>query len=559
MRIVFSVIFSISALILGADLFALTLQEKLALAKLAADDAAAGNTQKGRILDGTFNFEEALKKYASEFSKIEHEQETTDSDAATSAVKESLAENTDDIIPDISEPVLIPLEKSAKDSNTILPTKLEPPIESLKNEPPIVPANAIYLCNSAEETMDFIRKEEARANAEFERAIKEDEKKRSELIAKKDKGKTPKKEIEKSETSHSKFFHYENSFFYFNSDDYDAFLQSIEVLKTVEKVFAYYYVSRPNITRKINLNISAEKDVKERINFADNGNIYITLRWNSTLSVEKISRILSLASLKKIALEYGGTKAFKNTPKWIEYAMSAVVQQQLTAGLASYYSRICRSGGTQKQDIDVIFDIKDVSDENLSYTEAKFFFVLKAIESIIPRSKMQEFMRFLLISEFPSKAILNELHKKGANAHIRWICILNGEILARAGGIQSLEESDTELVRLAVLPTSNKLGERIGVFASDVFKYSEKESFKGDIQTRLVEIKIASLKMNPVYHNALVSLGNIYESALKDDEKAFTQYLKLFKVELNKARNISKRVRELMKTPLLNEKKSDLN
>ena len=53
-----------------------------------------------------------------------------------------------------------------------------------------VPANAIYLCNSAEETMDFIRKEEARANAEFERAIKEDEKKRSELIAKKDKGKT---------------------------------------------------------------------------------------------------------------------------------------------------------------------------------------------------------------------------------------------------------------------------------------------------------------------------------------------------------------------------------
>ena len=65
--------------------------------------------------------------------------------------------------------------------------------------------------------------------------------------------------------------------------------------------------------------------------------------------------------------------------------------------------------------------------------------------------------------------------------------------------------------------------------------------------------------MNPVYHNALVSLGNIYESAFKDDEKAFTQYLKLFKVELNKARNISKRVRELMKIPLLNEKKSDLN
>ena len=118
-----------------------------------------------------------------------------------------------------------------------------------------------------------------------------------------------------------------------------------------------------------------------------------------------------------------------------------------------------------------------------------------------------------------------ELEKLGKFPRERWACIFNGEIYARLGGVQDIDDSDSEIARLAVLPTSNSVGERIGVVASDALKFASEAHFTRDAKTRVLEIKVALIKINPLYYNSLVLLGNLYEFAIDGDREGFESSL----------------------------------
>lgn len=74
-------------------------------------------------------------------------------------------------------------------------------------------------------------------------------------------------------------------------------------------------------------------------------------------------------------------------------------------------------------------------------------------------------------------------------------------------------------MRLAIIQTDSQSGERVGVSDLDIFE--NREFILDELEARLMEIKVAMPKMNPLYYNSLVSLGRMYEAALDGDEDDF--------------------------------------
>ena len=65
-------------------------------------------------------------------------------------------------------------------------------------------------------------------------------------------------------------------------------------------------------------------------------------------------------------------------------------------------------------------------------------------------------------------------------------------------------------------------------------------------ERRLTEIKIALPRINPLYAEALVDLGRLYEAVLGDDEDEFEAASKAFASNLEKADRLSERARDML-------------
>ena len=100
-------------------------------------------------------------------------------------------------------------------------------------------------------------------------------------------------------------------------------------------------------------------------------------------------------------------------------------------------------------------------------------------------------------------------------------------------------------MRLAIIQTDSQSGERVGVSDLDIFE--NREFILDELEARLMEIKVAMPKMNPLYYNSLVSLGRMYEAALDGDEDDFKAAHSDFLAEYKNARDLSAAVKDMMR------------
>ena len=89
-------------------------------------------------------------------------------------------------------------------------------------------------------------------------------------------------------------------------------------------------------------------------------------------------------------------------------------------------------------------------------------------------------------------------------------------------------------------------GEPVEIIAGDDI-FARRDEIKREISKRITEIKVELPWTNPIYFNAMVSIGRMYDSALEDDENSFKSNMLDAISELKKARSLSQRASELLK------------
>ena len=100
-------------------------------------------------------------------------------------------------------------------------------------------------------------------------------------------------------------------------------------------------------------------------------------------------------------------------------------------------------------------------------------------------------------------------------------------------------------MRLAILLRQRQGDSLEPVLGEKIFEIAKFS--KAEIDSRLLEIKLALPWVNPVYYNSLVALGKMYQAAFDGDKEAFELNRADFLSEFKNAREISKRALELLK------------
>ena len=90
------------------------------------------------------------------------------------------------------------------------------------------------------------------------------------------------------------------------------------------------------------------------------------------------------------------------------------------------------------------------------------------------------------------------------------------------------------------------LVDELGLNPADAWKYRENTLVRYNIERRLMEIKVALPRINPLYAEALVNLGRVFEAALDDDKDEFDDASKAFAEKFAEADKVSDTARKML-------------
>ncbi len=530
----------------------LTLAEKIALAKHMADEAAEGRAEVGRVVSGDFDFAHAVE----EFRKSQAEKpETYGSGKSGSMTAVPEMEEIDDdgdeevfpIMPTQSpgapkidaaprgEPLPRGGSKAAGPENPAAETKAGGIAKEMKQskEPPK------YVVDTTGD--DFI-------NGFFVGKLGSENKKLS------DEEIREREFVEKAAAESEKYFNYTSSLFYIVSDDYDALSSAIPFVRECENLFNYYFAagdSTLSFVRRITLYlVSADAGkMKSRFSISNSGvDTRISARWDESLNVSDFCKLLASSTLRKIYMEERGQRedAGEN-PYWLELALSICLKQRMCFGVSSILAHTARENYTG----DFMELISLPRSRNGAPSESMAFWTFKTLERASPnREEFRRFLYALPLAESP-KQILDYVKSHfprlafGGNFDEAWNCMLMGEIWSRLNsGVSSPEFSAEEVMRLAVVQADTADGGRIGF--SDRQIWEKRDAISREIELRLIEIKIALPRTNPIYHNTMLALGEVFECALDGDKADFDALYEKFIKEYRSAREIAELVRAQM-------------
>jgi len=354
-----------------------------------------------------------------------------------------------------------------------------------------------------------------------------------------------------------RYYNTQNSMFYLVSDNYQAMSVGIDFIKATEEIFNDFFASNSApivFTRKVTLQLVSDKDFKMDGQFSvinyKGGDITLAAKWVDDLDFDGFCKLISGAALRKIILENGDLQNWKNPPYWLELAFSQVLAQKMRFGTAIDLARI--SAENPPKNIDEILSYSRDDNIDNGVKEANSYWLLKSIEKASRnRQMLSSFMKFASVPRTApemSGAMATAFTGGLYDFNLWWRCLFTGEVWSRLGGVSTPDWSDSEIVRLAVIQTNSKDGERVGVSDSAIFENNK--NISAEIADRVVEIKLSLMRINPLYYNTLISLGRMYEAAAADDDDEFKKAHSQFISDFSNARVLSARVKKLMKSAL---------
>lgn len=346
------------------------------------------------------------------------------------------------------------------------------------------------------------------------------------------------------------------------ADDHDALSVSLKFARACERVFAEYFPSYAASARAsrlaVNLSVYAKNPNMSKFSksAAGNGSVSAAVRWDNTLEMDSFCDFLSNCIL---SLAARAQAADAQPAYWLMLAISQEIECSMTESGSAEQARLCAF--TAPDGVSEVFAYAPAPSEaggmpaeaRRKYRKAASFWTLKTLVAGARSKKTAEtFLKAALVLHDAQKtcaAYADAKKSVSAEGLDGWFrCAFTGEVWARLGGIYNTDMSRAEILRLAYLPVGDARKNRRFVCGSELF--DSRGEFFGEMQTRLIEIKVALLKINPVYHNSLILLGETFEAALADDSDAFSEKWAEFSAEFASAQALSSDIASVMNMPL---------
>lgn len=331
------------------------------------------------------------------------------------------------------------------------------------------------------------------------------------------------------------------------SSNYDARNLGTQIAEILDEVMVSIFGRINFYTQPIEIRMLLEKEADFKGSFLESSSTssaILYVKTNSELSLEEFCRRAISLYLRVYALNLSGASAYKDVPYWLELAVSARLAQKISGAITIESARYAVENPPEL--LDKVFEYSRAKNDDLKAMEVSAYWNLLALRAAYT-GEFSNLMCKILANPQNREKILAEIKLKngGKNFDIHWRAILLGEIYARLGGVKNLPDSDAEVLRLSVL-TRQRQGEPFAaVFDTDIFELAKFN--KSLIEDRIYEIKLTLPWVNPVYYNALVALGKMYDAANEGDIELFKSARADFLTELKNARLTAESVRKLLK------------
>lgn len=268
--------------------------------------------------------------------------------------------------------------------------------------------------------------------------------------------------------------------------------------------------------------------------------IVLSVKCSKNLPLDKFYERIANIYLRSYAAELGGKKSH---PYWIELALRSMIARHIADFAPIELARHLKGAGADK--ITDVFNYSPKTGGDILKMEAASYFSLLALRSLCGGDSKSWFetLKHFALNGAPSGDYLAS--RFGANYNDKFLVALYGEIYARLSGVKDLNASDFDAPYFFTIQKM-RMGEPVEIIAGeDIFE--RRDEIKREIAKRVAEIKVELPWTNPVYFNAMVAIGRMYDSALEGDRDSFKSNLLDAVSELRKAKGVSQRAAELLK------------
>lgn len=284
----------------------------------------------------------------------------------------------------------------------------------------------------------------------------------------------------------------------------------------MEGLGLHYFPEARALPEPIRVTLSPDPGFPEpyRISPQPNGNFFIYVRWDADTRFGDVCQALASAFVRRAALWRFGREA--TPPHWLELALGQLLEARIRPGYAD----------TQREEalarppmgLEELLAAQGpfgLEQEKVALNAVWFFRLLenRVADRVVFRRALAAFLKgldptYILVKVFPRQ------FAEPGDLEMWWAVGFQAMVRSRETPFFTMEQSRQLVGRLAIV-TVDVDGQDQRLAGTPLWTLREREEAASALRQRQREIKLEIQRVNPVYYNALLSLGLFFEAALQ--------------------------------------------
>ena len=299
--------------------------------------------------------------------------------------------------------------------------------------------------------------------------------------------------------------------------------------------------TEPIVVRLPSTESSAFGDPSFSVFLEKTGRVSVTLIWNEALAVESVCEALSQAFLKKLAMGYYGHRSAEEVPYWIELALACELSLRIYPAMRDYWVGQVHSLPLLSAET-ILTARSDFPNKAVLQFNAYWF--LRALDMELSEKDLKGLLKSFLARGDPLIAIsyaFEDIFEDTEAFEFWWTRQFKVTLQKNQPPVLSLESSREQIFNWAVLVLETE--------KDSIESWERRERITRDLDGLVQEIKLKLVRINPLYFNAALSLGQFLES-LDQEPIASERILEQFKRDFKQAQFVEQKIQAL--SPNLN-------
>ncbi|MGE9296958.1 MAG: hypothetical protein ACQKBV_11780 [Puniceicoccales bacterium] len=294
----------------------------------------------------------------------------------------------------------------------------------------------------------------------------------------------------------------------------------------MERLGLRYFPEMRELTEPIQVTLLPSPDFSEnyRINFQPNGNYFVYIPWNGDTRFGDVCQALASAYIRRTAVWRYGREAGAKAPDWLELAFGQLLEATIRPGYADTQGdeALIRPplGLMELLEAEGPFDLEQ---RRVALNAVWFFRLMenRITDRKLFRKVLAAFLQDLNPSYILVKAFPNRFESE-QDMEMWWAVGFQAMARGRETPFITMEQARETVRSLAILTVDIDGADR-RLAGPVLWELRARDNVRSALELRQREIKLELQRVNPVYYNAVLSLGLFIDSALNAESLAVVE------------------------------------